>query len=135
MGPTILFTYLKFILLQYFQFSVSATINSIQTDPIAFFHNRRVGCQLLCVGCQFHIYLPFGKFCVKVVYIFLWSHIPSQEQNKKKKKKKKKKTMNINSKRKKDTGKEIEHLLFFIVSCNSTKFSNNKNHIMQNNRK
>ena len=34
-----------------FQFSVSATISSIQTDPIAFFHNKRVGCQLLCVGC------------------------------------------------------------------------------------
>ena len=31
MGPTILFTHLKIILLQYFQFS--ATINSIQTDP------------------------------------------------------------------------------------------------------
>ena len=33
-GPTILFTYLKIILLQCFQFSVSATISSIQTDPI-----------------------------------------------------------------------------------------------------
>ena len=31
------------------------------------------------------------------------------------KKKKKKKTMNINSKRKKNPGKEINHLLFFIV--------------------
>ena len=31
--PTVLFTHLKIILLQYFQFSVSATINSIQTDP------------------------------------------------------------------------------------------------------
>ena len=31
MGPTILFTHLKIILLQYFQFS--ATINSIQTHP------------------------------------------------------------------------------------------------------
>ena len=33
MGPTVLFTHLKIILLQCFQFSVSATINSIQTDP------------------------------------------------------------------------------------------------------
>ena len=33
-GSTILFIYLKIILLQYFQFSVSATISSIQTDPI-----------------------------------------------------------------------------------------------------
>ena len=38
---------------------------------------------------------------------FLWFHFPSQE--------KKKKTMNINSKRKKNPGKEIKHLLFFIV--------------------
>ena len=34
MSPTILFTHLKIILLQCFQFSVSATISSIQTDPI-----------------------------------------------------------------------------------------------------
>ena len=33
-GSTILFIYLKIILLQCFQFSVSATISSIQTDPI-----------------------------------------------------------------------------------------------------
>ena len=33
-GPTILFTHLKIILLQCFQFSVSATISSIQTNPI-----------------------------------------------------------------------------------------------------
>ena len=35
MGPTTLFTHLKIILLQYFQFqfSVSAKISSIQTDP------------------------------------------------------------------------------------------------------
>ena len=32
-GSTILFTHLKIILLQYFQFSVSAKISSIQTDP------------------------------------------------------------------------------------------------------
>ena len=31
-GLTVLFTHLKIILLQYFQFSVSATISSIQTD-------------------------------------------------------------------------------------------------------
>ena len=34
MGPTVLFMHLKIILLQYFQFSVSATISSIQTDSI-----------------------------------------------------------------------------------------------------
>ena len=34
MGLTILFTYLKIILLQCFQFSVSVTISSIQIDPI-----------------------------------------------------------------------------------------------------
>ena len=33
MGHTILFTHLKIILLQYFQFSVSAKISCIQTDP------------------------------------------------------------------------------------------------------
>ena len=42
MGPTILFTYLKIILLQCFQFSIfsfqfSATISSIQTHPITVF--------------------------------------------------------------------------------------------------
>ena len=34
MGLTVLFTYLKIILLQYFQFLVSTTISSIQTDLI-----------------------------------------------------------------------------------------------------
>ena len=34
MDLTVLFTHLKIILLQCFQFSVSATISSIQTDPI-----------------------------------------------------------------------------------------------------
>ena len=33
MGPTALFTHLKIILVQCFQFSVSVTISSIQTDP------------------------------------------------------------------------------------------------------
>ena len=33
MGTTVLFTHLKIILLQYFQFSVSATISLIQIDP------------------------------------------------------------------------------------------------------
>ena len=35
MSLTVLFTHLKIILLQYFQFSVSVTISSIQTDPIS----------------------------------------------------------------------------------------------------
>ena len=40
MGPTILFTHLKIILLQYFQFqfSISAKISLIQTDPWFWFH-------------------------------------------------------------------------------------------------
>ena len=39
MGLTVLFTHLKIILLQCFQFSVSAKISSIQTDPYIFnFH-------------------------------------------------------------------------------------------------
>ena len=33
MSPTILFTHLKFILLQYFQFSIFNKINYIQTYP------------------------------------------------------------------------------------------------------
>ena len=33
MGLTTLFTYLKIILLQYFQFSIFGKINGIQTDP------------------------------------------------------------------------------------------------------
>ena len=37
MGPTILFTHLKIILLQWFQFSVSTTIISIQTNPLIYF--------------------------------------------------------------------------------------------------
>ena len=32
-GPTVLFTHLKIILLQCFQFSVSTTMSLIQTDP------------------------------------------------------------------------------------------------------
>ena len=35
MGPTILFTHLKIIFLQCFQFSVSTAISSIQTDPLS----------------------------------------------------------------------------------------------------
>ena len=47
MGPTILFTQLKIILLQCFQFSVfsfqfSATISSIQTDPYCYGENHIV---------------------------------------------------------------------------------------------
>ena len=38
MGPTSLFTHLKIILLQCFQFSVSVKISSIQTDPILLFY-------------------------------------------------------------------------------------------------
>ena len=45
-GPTILFTHLKIILLQCFQFSVSTTISPIQTKPIIFrWHNNGNGPQ------------------------------------------------------------------------------------------
>ena len=65
----------------------------------------RVGCRLLRVGC-FTCTYHLEKFVESCIH-FLWFHFPSQE--------KKKKTMNINSKRKKNPGKEIKHLLFFIV--------------------
>ena len=39
-GPTILFTHLKIILLQYFQFLVLAKINCIQTDPYFKLHDH-----------------------------------------------------------------------------------------------
>ena len=44
--------------------------NNHRTITIALFGNKQVGCWLLQAGCQFHLYLPFGKFCGKVVYIF-----------------------------------------------------------------
>ena len=45
-GFTTLFTHLKIILLQCFQFSVSTTTNPIQTDPIIFrWHNNGNGAQ------------------------------------------------------------------------------------------
>ena len=80
-------------------------------SPLDFCSSRvqkRVGCRLLRVGCQFHVYLPFGKICGKLYIFFVVSFSKSR-------KRKKEKTMNINSKRKKNPGKEIKHLLFFIV--------------------
>ena len=44
MELTVLFTHLKIILLQYFQFSVSATINSIQTEPRRALNIEAVAC-------------------------------------------------------------------------------------------
>ena len=79
-----------------------------RTISLAPFSNRWVGCQSIRVGCQFHVYLPFGKICGKVVYIFCGFIFQVKIKGKKK-------TMNINSKRKKNPGKEIKHLLFFIV--------------------
>ena len=72
---------------------------------LALFRNRWVGCRLLRVGCQFQLYQPFVE---KLYIFFLVSFSKSR-------KRKKEKTMNINSKRKKNPGKEIKHLLFFIV--------------------
>ena len=74
----------------------------------------RVGRRLLRVGCQFHVAVSFTcthhleKFVEtgKLYIFFVVSFSKSR---------KKKKTMNINSKRKKNPGKEIEDLLFFIV--------------------
>ena len=55
-GPTVLFTHLKIILLQYFQFQflVSAKISSIQTDSI--------GCDVVCL-----------EFCTKLSFLELLS--------------------------------------------------------------
>ena len=73
---------------------------------------------LLRVDCQFHVVVSFtctyhleNLWKPESCIYFLWFHFPSQ----KKKKKKKKKTMNKNSKIKNNPGKEIKHLLFFIV--------------------
>ena len=54
MGLTVLFTPLKIILLQYFQFSVSATISSIQTVP------------------QSHVYSPLRQMKTKTGKIKEW---------------------------------------------------------------
>ena len=40
----------------------SSATNNHRTISLALFRNRRV-------GCQFHVYVPFGKICGKVVYI------------------------------------------------------------------
>ena len=42
MGPIILFTHLKIILLQCFQFSISAKISSIQTNSVYIFYLLRI---------------------------------------------------------------------------------------------
>ena len=86
----------------------SRATNNHRTITLALFRKRRVGCQLLRAGCQFHVHLPLGKICGKL-YIFIVVSFS------KSRKRKKKKTMNINSKRKKNPGKEIKHFLFFIV--------------------
>ena len=61
MGPTALFKHLKIILLQYFQFqfSVSAKISSIQTDPIIIFNHEA----LLSIKFPAHLILtkPFHR--------------------------------------------------------------------------
>ena len=41
----------------------SGATNNHRTITLALFRNRRV-------GCQFHVYLPFGNICGKVVYTF-----------------------------------------------------------------
>ena len=64
----------------------------------------------LVVGCYgFVASFNYTNHLWKSCKYFLWFHFPSQEKGKKEK------TMNINSKRKKNPGKEIKHLLFFIV--------------------
>ena len=59
MGPTVLFTHLKIILLHYFQFSVFslATISSIQTDPESQIQKKREG-----YGCN----IPINSLAAKV---------------------------------------------------------------------
>ena len=48
----------------------SKATNNHRTITIALFRNKRVSCRLLQVDCQFHVYLPFGNICGKVVYTF-----------------------------------------------------------------
>ena len=61
LGPTILFTHLKIILLQYFRFSVFSfsKINSIQTDPLFYFYYSED--------------LLFYFYCSKVTQVANWS--------------------------------------------------------------
>ena len=58
MGPTALFTHLKIISLQYFQFqfSVSAKISSIQTHPMLPCTERQNSCQVLTLHGSWKIY-------------------------------------------------------------------------------
>ena len=62
--PTTLFVHLKIILLQCFQFSVSATKNSIQTDPI-YCPNE---CHELFIGK--HISIGKRHICYKHIFLF-----------------------------------------------------------------
>ena len=66
MGLTILFTQLKIILLQCFQFSVfsfqfSATISSIQTDPMSLVNKKYFTIYLFFKKIFMRNYLPFLK--------------------------------------------------------------------------
>ena len=55
MDPTVLFTHLKIILLQCFQFSVLAIISSIQTDPIYILESSYVLCA--CNNALFYLFI------------------------------------------------------------------------------
>ena len=69
MGLTVLFTNLKIILLQYFQFSVSAKISCIRTDPVSFKPFFRV-LKLFNFLCP--IVLPlFLSPCPRIASLFL----------------------------------------------------------------
>ena len=64
MGFMILFTQLKIILLPYFQFSVfnfqfSATINSIQTDPLCFYAHVLL---IMCLTLLYLFFFGLGHF-------------------------------------------------------------------------
>ena len=63
MSPTILFTHLKIILLQCFQFSVSAIISSIQMDPI--------------LSLFYFIFLPKKKSLKKMLLVQVGSRVES----------------------------------------------------------
>jgi len=74
-GPTTLFTHLKFILLQCFQFSISAKISSIQTDPMfwlwkpCFSKKLSIGINIFLKSSPLHLawYENFTQLCGKTL--------------------------------------------------------------------
>ena len=74
MGPIILFTHLKIILLQCFQFSISAKISSIQTNSIYIFLvfiSHSLSIRLDCAFCTYAFSLFFfQRMNCKIIWIY-----------------------------------------------------------------